>query len=79
MTARAERNGHPAPGRSRGRLRLVKVVVQPVFMWDEGESLRELQHPPVEIPADEWATYPERFAVEASAWERQLQERDDGT
>lgn len=55
------------------RLRLVKVLVQPVFVLDDGETIEELEHPPMVIPAAEWPTYSsERFPRETEAWERQL-------
>lgn len=55
------------------KLRLVKVLVQPVFMLDDGETLTELEHAAVAIPPDEWPTYSsERFPAELAAWEKQL-------
>lgn len=57
------------------RVRLVKVIVQPVFVLDDGEQISELEHPAVAIPAAEWPTYSgERFPREVEAWERQLNE-----
>lgn len=56
------------------RLRLVKVKVQPVFMFDDGETLSEIDHPVTEIPASEWPTYSsERFPTEVQAWEAELE------
>jgi len=56
-------------------LRLVKVIVQPVFILDHGTHVSELEHPPVVIPAEEWPTYSgERFPREVREW----QERIDG-
>ena len=50
------------------RLRLVKVLVQPVFVLDDGESIVELEHPATAIPASEWPTYSsERFPAEVQA------------
>lgn len=55
------------------RLRLVKVVVQPVFVLDDGENVTELEHPAIAIPAAEWPTYSsERFPAEVAAWEAEL-------
>lgn len=55
------------------RLRLVKVVVQPVFVIDDGENITELEHPPVAIPAAEWPTYSsERFQQEVAQWQEEL-------
>lgn len=55
------------------RLRLVKVIVQPVFVLDDGENVVELDHQPIAIPAAEWPSYSsERFPREAAEWEKQL-------
>lgn len=60
-----------------GKLRLVKVHVQPVFVVDDGENITEIEHPPVTIPAAEWATYSsERFPAEVKAWQDQLDTQD---
>ena len=40
-----------------GHLRLVKVLVQPMCVWDDGESLSEVTTPPVSVPASEWENY----------------------
>lgn len=64
-----------APPQPRKKLRLVKVLVQPVVMLDDGSTLTEVEHPAVAIPADEWATYSgERFPAEMMAWEKALNE-----
>lgn len=39
------------------RMRVVKWLVQPVAFADDGESLRELQVQPLQVPADEWAAF----------------------
>jgi hypothetical protein len=45
------------------KLRLLKVIVQPVFVVDDGETLTERITEPVVVPASEWPTYPtEGFA-----------------
>lgn len=45
------------------RLRLLKVVVQPVFVVDDGETLTEQAAQPMEVPAAEWPGFAEgRFA-----------------
>ncbi len=55
------------------KLRLVKVVVQPVFVLDDGENITEIEHHPTVIPAAEWQTYSsERFPREVKAWQEQL-------
>ncbi len=60
------------------KLRLVKVVVQPVFVLDDGETITEVEHPAVVIPAAEWPTYSaERFPREVAEWQRRLDEATD--
>jgi hypothetical protein len=60
------------------RVRLVKVVVQPVFMIDDGETLTDIEHPPVTIPARDWPTYSsERFPKEIAAWQERLDAEDE--
>jgi hypothetical protein len=55
------------------RLRLVKVIVQPVLVLDDGENMIEVDHPPVAIPADEWPTYSsERFPRELREWQARI-------
>lgn len=55
------------------KLRLLKVIVQPVFVLDDGESITEVQHQPVAIPANEWPTYSsERFPREVAEWQARL-------
>lgn len=54
-------------------LRLVKVVVQPVFILDHGTHVSEVEHPPVVIPAEEWPTYSsERFPREVQEWQQRI-------
>lgn len=55
------------------KVRLLKVVVQPVFVLDDGETLVEVEHPATVIPAAEWPTYSsERFPREVGEWQRKL-------
>lgn len=70
----AKRN--PRPSRP-PKVKLLKVLVQPVFVIDHGTHLAEIEHPTIAIPADEWPTYSsERFPREVAEWQRQLgQER----
>lgn len=57
------------------KLRLIKVLVQPVFMIDDGENLTEVEHAAVEIPASEWPTYSsDRFQREVDNWQAKLDE-----
>ena len=66
------------------KLRLVKVIVHPVFVIDDGQNIEEMPlHPPVTIPAAEWSSYSaERFPREVIAWQQRLEEESadsDGT
>ncbi|MGP0048791.1 MAG: hypothetical protein ACLPZR_08095 [Solirubrobacteraceae bacterium] len=55
------------------QLRLVKVIVQPVFVLDHGTHIEEIEHPAVAIPSQDWPTYSsERFPAEVKAWQSQL-------
>lgn len=59
-------------------VRLVKVIVQPVFVLDDGETITEVTHEAVTIPAAEWPTYSgERFPAEVKAWQEQLDKDAD--
>ncbi len=63
-------------------LRLVKVIVQPVFILDHGTHVSEVDHPPVVIPAEEWPAYSsERFPSEVRAWQERIdsEAQDSGT
>lgn len=42
-----------------GRLRLLKVMVQPVFVVDDGEALAEQPGQTVEVPAAAWRAFGE--------------------
>lgn len=42
---------------SRPRLRLVKVIVQPVFVLDYGTHLQDVGESPKEITAEAWPRY----------------------
>jgi len=56
------------------KLRLVKVVVQPVFVLDDGETIAEVPvEQPIHIPAAEWPIYSsERFPREVAAWQARI-------
>ena len=59
----------------KAKLRLIKVLVQPVFVLDDGETITEIEHPATAIPASEWPTYSsERFPRELAVWQAQLDE-----
>ena len=60
------------------RLRLVKVIVQPVFILDDGESITELEHQATVIPAADWPTYSsERFPREVKDWQARLDQEHE--
>ncbi len=55
------------------RLRLVKVVVQPVFVLDDGEQITEVEHGSIAIPAADWPSYSgERFPAEVEKWQADI-------
>lgn len=55
------------------KVRLVKVLVQPVFILDHGTHIEEVDHPTTVIPASEWPTYSsERFPREVEEWQARL-------
>lgn len=55
------------------KLRLVKVHVQPVFVLDDGDSITEVEHQPITVPAAEWPTYSsERFPREVEEWQARI-------
>ena len=55
------------------KLRLVKVIVQPVFVLDHGDRIDEVEQPAITIPAADWPTYSgERFPAEVKAWQERI-------
>jgi hypothetical protein len=57
------------------RLRLLKVAVQPTFVLEDNDTLTEVKHGVIEIPAAEWPTYSsERFPREVAEAEKGLNE-----
>lgn len=59
------------------KLRLLKVICQPVFVLDDGESLVEQVAEPVVVPAAEWPTYPtEGFARSFATLQAQVEGTD---
>lgn len=57
------------------RLRLLKVVVQPVFVMDDGEQLHEHPAQPVAVSPADWPTFATTTFVEGMA---ALQAQFDG-
>lgn len=60
-------NGHK-------KLRLVKVIIQPIFVEDDGENLAERTVQPVHVSASEWESYPQKMAEEIKRTEAELNE-----
>jgi hypothetical protein len=59
------------------KLRLLKVIVQPVFVLDDGDNLTEVSADPVVVSPEEWPTYPTSgFAQAVGALQAQI---DDGS
>lgn len=56
------------------KLRLLRVVVQPVFVIDDGETLVEETGQPTSVPAAQWPEAPARLETERVEHERTLQE-----
>lgn len=60
------------------RLRLVKVLVQPVFVLDDGETLTEITGQAGTVSAAEWPSYAtERFLKQVSEAEVALNPAGD--
>lgn len=58
-------NGHK-------KLRLVKVMVQPIIVLDDGETLSEKTVQPIQVSASEWESYPQKMAEELKRTEAEL-------
>ena len=62
------------------RLRLLKVIVQPVFAIDDGETLSESAAEPVVVAAVDWPTYPAtRFLDAVDALQAELDTQTKAT
>lgn len=60
------------------RLRLLKVVVQAVFVVDDGETLVEQAVQPVEVTPAEWPSYATgRFAADVAQIRAQVESPTD--
>lgn len=56
------------------RLRLLKVIVQPIFVIDDGNTLTEYASAPVDVSPQEWPTFAkDRFAQGMEALRRQIE------
>jgi hypothetical protein len=61
------------------RLRLLEVVVQPVFVIDDGETLSKVTAQPGAVSAADWPSYPAtRFADQVAEFEKQLSDGGGG-
>jgi hypothetical protein len=57
------------------KLRLLKVIVQPVFVLDDGDNLTEVQADPVVVSPEDWPRYPTTgFARAVDALQEQIDE-----
>lgn len=54
-------------------LRLLKVIVQPIFILDDGATLTEQVVQAIVVPAAEWDAYPAKFAADVAALQKQLE------
>ena len=75
MTLPEDEGQHSSGPSSRPRLRLLKAVVQLVFVEDDGHTLTERVTDPVVVPAHLWPTW---AAEEYPALLEQLQDDLDG-
>jgi hypothetical protein len=54
-------------------IRLLRVVVQPVLVLDDGTTLEEVQHPPITITPDKWPDYSAKtFPAELAQFQKEL-------
>jgi hypothetical protein len=61
------------------RLRLLKVLCQPIFVLDDGETLVEQVAQPVEVSAAEWPTFATaRFVQAFEALQQQIESDPNG-
>ncbi len=60
------------------KLRLLKVICQPVFVLDDGETLIEQVAEPVVVPAAEWPSYPTEAFAQSFATLREQVEGKNG-
>jgi hypothetical protein len=55
-------------------LRLVKVMVQPIYAIDDGESLTEQIAQPFEVAAKDWPDFPSKLEEQRAELEAELGE-----
>lgn len=59
------------------KLRLIKVLVHPIFVVDDGESLTEFPNTPSEVPASEWDAFPGKLKADTAEAEKAINEVDE--
>jgi hypothetical protein len=60
------------PAKRRKQLRLVKVMIQPIFVIDDGKTLEEQTSEPIVVTSGDWENYPEQLAAQMSELEDRL-------
>lgn len=60
-------------------LRLVKVIVHPIFVVDDGETLTEFANTASEIPAADWPDFPGRLLRDIAEAEAKLNDAEPST
>lgn len=61
------------------KLRLLKVIVQPVLVLDRGTHLQDVIESPREVSAEAWPAYSgEQFPRELAEAQAALDEQEDG-
>lgn len=58
------------------KLRLLKIIVQPVFVIDDGASLVEQTPQPITLTPAQIATFPEDFAAGMEQLRQQVEQGD---
>lgn len=69
MTQRRKPKPRPKP---KPKLRHIKTVMQHHFVVDDGKTLTEYQSEPVQVSAQEFTDYPEKFEAQRVEQEREL-------
>lgn len=59
------------------KLRLVRVVVHPILMLDDGENLTPFENGPSEIAAADWPGFADRLKADMAAVQATLDEADE--
>lgn len=81
MSARKPQDHKPPRARAKPKpkLRLVKMLVQPVFVLDHGTHLQDIAEEAREIPAADWPQYSgETFPAQLAEAQRAVDEQWQG-